>query len=58
MSYEKTIWVNDNEPSINEDNLNKIEEGIYDAHKAIESLTTVTIKRWNESADAAEEEGE
>ena len=30
MAYTKTIWVNDNEPDIDADNLNKMEQGIYD----------------------------
>lgn len=33
MAYTKTVWVNDTVPSINADNLNKIEQGIYDAHQ-------------------------
>ena len=32
MSYTKTTWVNDSEPALDQDNLNKIEQGIYDAH--------------------------
>lgn len=31
MAYTKTTWVNDREPSINADNLNKMENGIADA---------------------------
>lgn len=31
MAYTKTQWVNNEEPSINATNLNKIEQGIYDA---------------------------
>lgn len=31
MAYTKTVWVN-GETRINDDNLNKIEQGIYDAH--------------------------
>jgi len=30
-SYTKTVWVNDQTPAINATNLNKIEQGIYDA---------------------------
>ena len=30
MSYTKTVWNNDNLPYINADNLNKMEQGIYD----------------------------
>lgn len=31
MAYTKTQWVNNEEPSINATNLNKMEQGIYDA---------------------------
>jgi len=31
MAYTKTQWVNNEEPSINAENLNKMEQGIYDA---------------------------
>lgn len=30
MAYTKTTWVNNQEPAINADNLNKIEQGIFD----------------------------
>lgn len=32
MAYTKTTWVDNSEPPINAENLNKIEQGIYDAH--------------------------
>lgn len=32
MSYTKTQWVNDTTPAINANNLNKIEDGIKQAH--------------------------
>ena len=32
MAYSKTTWVNDQEPAISAINLNKIEQGIEDAH--------------------------
>ena len=32
MAYTKTTWVNDQEPAISAINLNKIEQGIEDAH--------------------------
>lgn len=35
MSYTKTVWNNDNLPYINANNLNKIEQGIYDNDIAI-----------------------
>lgn len=40
MSYTRTEWHNNIEPAINEDNLNHIEDGIYEAHNAIASLDT------------------
>lgn len=33
MAYTKTTWVNDQAPDIDADNLNKMEQGIYDAQK-------------------------
>ena len=30
MAYSRTVWVNDSLPAINAENLNKIEQGIYD----------------------------
>ena len=35
MAYTKTKWVNDSEPAINAANLNKIEQGIADAHAVV-----------------------
>ena len=37
MSYNKTTWANDSTPAINAANLNKMEQGIYEAHEALES---------------------
>lgn len=36
MSYSKTTWANDSTPAINATNLNKMEQGIYEAHEALE----------------------
>ena len=33
MAYTKTNWINDSVPAINADNLNKIEQGIYEVHE-------------------------
>lgn len=33
MSYSKTSWINNQLPAINAENLNKIEQGIADAHE-------------------------
>ena len=38
MAYTKTTWVNDTSPAINATNLNKIEQGIYDAQSSIDSI--------------------
>ena len=35
MAYTKTPWVDDHLPAINASNLNKIEDGIYDAQSSI-----------------------
>lgn len=36
--YIKTEWVNGQKPAIDEDNLNKIERGIADAHEMLEEI--------------------
>ncbi len=36
--YNKTVWVDGQAPSINDTNLNKIEQGIADAHEAIDNV--------------------
>lgn len=38
MAYIKTNWTNNQPPAINATNLNKIEQGIYDAHENINIL--------------------
>ena len=35
MAYTKTKWVNDSKPAISAENLNKIEQGIADAHAIV-----------------------
>lgn len=35
MAYVKTEWVNDSKPAISAENLNKIEQGIADAHAVV-----------------------
>lgn len=40
-NYPKTSWVNDATPAISEDNLNKIEEGIYTANNIQDELNYV-----------------
>lgn len=39
MAYNPTIYENDNPPAINSTNLNKSEQGIYNAHELIADLT-------------------
>ena len=39
MAYTKTAWVNRNTPAINAENLNKIENGIFNAHQDITNLS-------------------
>jgi len=41
MAYTKTTWINDTSPAISAENLNKIEQGIYDAHSDISDLDVV-----------------
>lgn len=36
MAYDATTWVNDSEPAMNAENLNKIEAGISEAHTIAE----------------------
>ncbi len=38
MAYVKTIWVDDTAPDIDAENLNKMEQGIFDAHSDIEDI--------------------
>lgn len=38
--YSKTTWINGSSPAINETNLNKIEQGIYDNREYIQILNT------------------
>ena len=38
MAYTKTNWVNDSVPAINAGNLNKIEQGIYEAHQKTDTI--------------------
>ena len=41
MPYTKTTWINNNEPPISAQNLNKMEQGIYDNSVAVESVTSL-----------------
>ena len=50
MAYTKTNWVNGTTP-LSSDNMNKIEQGIYDAHDALIGIISIT-KKTMESAEA------
>lgn len=39
MAYSKTVWNDLAPPAINAENLNKIEQGIEDAHNLVDNLT-------------------
>jgi len=39
MAYTKTVWKNNQPPALNETNLNKIEEGVFEAHGLVEDST-------------------
>lgn len=41
MAYNKTLWQNNSLPAINAGNLNKIEQGIYEAHNNIGDLSNL-----------------
>lgn len=45
MAYTKTVWVNNQAPAINADNLNKIEQGIFDTDRNVTALTTEVGKK-------------
>lgn len=55
MAYTKTVYVNDNPPALNADNLNKMEQGIYDNDAAITDTNSEldnSIKNTNTEIDA------
>jgi len=35
MAYTKTVWKNNQPPALNETNLNKIEEGVFEARREL-----------------------
>ena len=45
MAYTKTTWVNDESPDIDADNLNKMEQGIYDAQYPSGGTTGQYLKK-------------
>ena len=40
MAYTKTVWVNNQAPAINADNLNKIEQGIFDTDAGVTAVNS------------------
>lgn len=55
MAYNKTVWVNDSVPAINETNLNKIEQGIYEAHNNIGDLSNLNTTNKSNLVEALNE---
>lgn len=49
MAYNPTVYVNDNPPALNADNLNKAEQGIYDAHEGIQELNNDIFNKTNKN---------
>ncbi len=50
MSYTRTNWVNNTSPYINEDNLNKMENGIFEAHNMLDDIA-VSVKSFGAVGD-------
>lgn len=55
MAYNKTVWVNDSVPAINQTNLNKIEQGIYEAHNNIGDLSNLNTTNKSNLVDSINE---
>ena len=55
MAYTKTVWVNDIPPSIDEINLGKMEEGIYQNSLRIDDLVTLTTQHTEQLKDLADD---
>lgn len=43
MAYSKTTWVNEGPPALDATNLNKIEQGLYEAHSWLSSPIKVQV---------------
>lgn len=43
MAYSKTTWANDTTPAINANNLNKIEQGIFNADEAVNAAVNIIV---------------
>ena len=46
MAYTKTVFVNGSTPAINATNLNKIEQGIFDAATTVDYTVTIPSTSW------------
>lgn len=55
MAYNKTLWQNNSLPAINEGNLNKIEQGIYEAHNNIGNLSNLDTANKSNLVEAINE---
>ena len=54
MAYNKTVWINGTAPPINAENLNKIEQGIEDAHAVVPAVAGTTGQVLTKTASGAE----
>lgn len=48
MAYTKTIWTNDTVPDIDADNLNRMEQGIFEANKVADEQTLINRINFSE----------
>lgn len=53
MAYTKTVWVNNQAPAINAENLNKIEDGIYDSVRYADAQTLTDAQKTQARANIA-----
>lgn len=66
MAYTKTTWVNEGPPAIDADNLNKIEDGVFQADQRLNSIADFitergtsngwTYEKWNSGKMVAEKD--
>lgn len=54
MAYNKTVWINGTAPPINAENLNKIEQGIEDAHAVVPAVAGTTGQVLTKTASGTE----
>lgn len=54
MAYNKTVWINGTAPPINAENLNKIEQGIEDAHAVVPAVDGTTGQVLTKTASGTE----